>query len=125
MDRCVALVGSLRMTKLANAPGNPDVIHEMDRCAALVGTLRVTCLAMHYETLILSTKWTGAPSLISTSLPLYFEHSQCLPAESNLRKCGLCGVRWLDIRRNCVPDSLNVVAFGVNRDFNRVQLIGQ
>ncbi len=32
----------------------------MDRCAALVGSLRVTCLAMRYETLMSSMKWAGA-----------------------------------------------------------------
>ena len=28
--------------ELGYALGNPDVIHDMDRCAALVGTLRMT-----------------------------------------------------------------------------------
>ncbi len=35
-------VAALRMTSLITRVRKPDVIHEMDRCAALVGTLRMT-----------------------------------------------------------------------------------
>ena len=38
-------VAALRMTSLMTRVIKPHVIHEMDRCAALVGTLRMTNLA--------------------------------------------------------------------------------
>ena len=67
-SRCAAVV-ALRVTVLVYDT-NPDVIHEMDRCAALVGTLRMTSLATAQVTHISSMIKCGAREHGAQRFPL-------------------------------------------------------